>query len=125
MAIRKHVPRTSVNLLEENRAGNHPEMMRVDLAEDRKEDRALAEWDSQLADQAEEADPETTEETEEIAKVSKVRTRTSAEAAVVGADEELEVQGTQAGQETQEGLVALEIPTEVEGEVLEARCNTN
>ena len=125
MAIKKHESMTSVNLLVESRAGSHLEMMCEDLAEDRKEDRALVAWDFRLADQAEEADPETTEETEEIAKVSKVRTRTSAEAAVVGADEELEVQGTQAGQETQEGLVALEIPTEVEGEVLEAQCNIN
>ena len=57
--------------------------------------------------------------------MNKARTRTSAEAAVVGAEEELEVQGIQAGQETQEDLVALETPTEAEGEILEAQCNIN
>ena len=112
----------SVNLPVESRVVSHLEMMCGDLAEVRKEDRVLAEWDSQLADQAEEADPETTEETEGIAEVSKVRTRTSAEAAVVGADEELEVRETQAVQEIQEDQVAQEIPTEATGEALEVRC---
>ena len=55
--------------------------------------------------------------------MNKVRTRTSAEAAVVGAEEEQEVQGIQAGQETQEDPAALEAPTEAEGEILEAQCN--
>ena len=125
MAIKKHELMMSVNLPVENQVASHLEMMCGDLAEDRKEDRALVTWDFRSADQAEEADPETTEETEEIVEVTIATMRTSAEAAVVGADEELEVQGTQAGQETQEGLVALEIPTEVEGEVLEAQCKTN
>ena len=55
--------------------------------------------------------------------MNKARTRTSAEVAVVGAEEEQEVQGIQAGQETQEDLVALETPTEAEGEILGAQCN--
>ena len=49
--------------------------------------------------------------------------RTSAEVAVVGAEEGQEVQGTQAGQETQEDPVALEAPTEAEGEIHKARFN--
>ena len=49
--------------------------------------------------------------------------RTSAEAAVVGAEEGQEVQGTQAGQETKEGPVAPEVQTEAEGEIHKARFN--
>ena len=51
--------------------------------------------------------------------------RTSAEVAVVGAEEGQEVQGTQAGQETKEDPVAPEAQTEAEGEIRKARFNTN
>ena len=48
--------------------------------------------------------------------------RTLAEAAVVGVDEELEVQVTRVVQGIQEDQVAREIPTEATGEALEVRC---
>ena len=78
--------------------------------------------DSRSADQAEEADQETTEETEETVEVTVATMRTLAEAAVVGVDEELEVQVTRVVQGIQEDQVAQEIPTEAIEEVLEARC---
>ena len=115
----------SVNLPVENQVASHLEMMSEGLEEDRKEDRALVTWDFRSVDQAEEADQETTEETEETVEVTVATMRTLAEAAVVGADEELEVRETQVVQEIQEDQVALEIPTEVTGEVLEARCKIN
>ena len=49
--------------------------------------------------------------------------RTSAEVAVVGAEEGQEVQGTQAGQETKEDPVAPEALTEAEGEIHKAQFN--
>ena len=58
-----------------------------------------------------------------IARVNRARMRTLAEAAVVGAEEEQEVQGTQAGQETQEDPVAPEALTEAEGEIHKAQFN--
>ena len=88
-----------------------------------REDRVLAEWVFQLADEVKVADPEIPEETEAVARVNRARLRTSAEVAVVGAEEGQEVQGTQAGQETQEDPVALEALTEAEGEIHKAQCN--
>ena len=73
-------------------------------------------------DQAREADPEILEETEMIMKMNKARMGTSAEA-VGGAEEEQEVQETQAGQETKEDPVAPEARTEAEGEIRRARFN--
>ena len=55
--------------------------------------------------------------------MNRARMRTSAEVAVVGAEEGQEVQGTQAAQETQEDPVALEALTEAEGEIHKAQFN--
>ena len=76
-----------------------------------------------MVDQVREADPEIPEETEVTARVNRARMRTSAEVAVIGAEEGQEVQGTQAGQETQEHPVAPEALTEAEGEIHKAQFN--
>ena len=78
--------------------------------------------DSRSADQAEEADQETTEEIKEPVEVTVATMRTLVEAAVVGVDEELEVQVTRVVQGIQADQVAQEIPTEAIEEALEARC---
>ena len=49
--------------------------------------------------------------------------RTSAEVVVVGAEEEQEAQETQAAQEIQGDLAALEAPTEAEEETHKAQFN--
>ena len=69
------------------------------------------------------ADPEIPEETEAVARVNRARMRTSAAVVVVGAEEEQEARETQAAQEIQGDLVALEAPTEAEGETHKAQFN--
>ena len=113
----------SANLPEETLIGNHPRMSVVETVGALDESQVTARWASRLVGEVQVADPEIPEETEAVARVNRARMRTSAEVAVVGAEEGQEVQGTQAAQETQEDPVALEALTEAEGEIHKAQFN--
>ena len=102
---------------------NHPRMKWVGMVEALRRSRVVARWASRLVGEVQAADPETPEEVETVMRMNEAEMRIPTVTVVVGAEEEQEVRETQAVQETQGDLAALEAPTEAEEETHKAQFN--
>ena len=113
----------SANLPGEVLTENHPRMREVEMVEAFRESLVVAKWASRLVGEVQVADPEILEEAEMVMRVNRAEMRTSAAAVVVGAEEEQEARETQAAQEIQGDLAALEAPTGAEEGTHKAQFN--